>query len=144
MTAGTLHKDHFFRGKERLDYLESKLLKLAVEYGWHLAAWAVFSNHYHFVGSSREGSGTLKDFFDRTAQRDRDRVQPTGPKAEEASLAQFLGDPTDLRKVVSGAAELCASERGASRLGAGGKPIFLVISRLVREDSDSGTGQNDL
>ena len=63
VTAGTLYKEHFFRGKERLDYLESKLLELAAEYGWHLEAWAVFSNHYHFVGSSREGSGTLKDFL---------------------------------------------------------------------------------
>ena len=63
VTAGTLHKEHFFRGKERLDFLESKLLELAKEYGWHLEAWAVFSNHYHFVGSSREGSGTLKDFL---------------------------------------------------------------------------------
>ena len=63
VTAGTFHKEHFFRGKERLDLLESKLLELAKKYGWHLEAWAVFSNHYHFVGSSREGSGTLKDFL---------------------------------------------------------------------------------
>ena len=63
VTAETLYKEHFFRGKERLDYLESKVLELAAEYGWHLEAWAVFSNHYHFVGSSREGSGTLKDFL---------------------------------------------------------------------------------
>jgi len=63
VTAGTLHKEHFFRGKERLDLLESKLLELAKESGWQLEAWAVFSNHYHFVGSSQEGSGTLKDFL---------------------------------------------------------------------------------
>jgi putative transposase len=39
-----------FRGPERLDLLESQLLKLAQQYAVHLEAWAVFSNHYHFVG----------------------------------------------------------------------------------------------
>ncbi len=25
-------------------------MKVAQDFGWHLEAWAVFSNHYHFVG----------------------------------------------------------------------------------------------
>ena len=49
VTAGTLHKQHFFRGTERLDLLETQLLTLARQYGVQLEAWAVFSNHYHFV-----------------------------------------------------------------------------------------------
>ena len=32
--------------------LQRGLLKLAVEFGWQLEAWAVFPNHYHFVGHS--------------------------------------------------------------------------------------------
>ncbi len=54
VTAGTLQKEHLFRGPERLDLLETQLLALARQHGLHLEAWAVFSNHYHFVGHSTE------------------------------------------------------------------------------------------
>ena len=60
VTAGTLHKEHYFRGPERLDYLESKLLTLCKERGWQLEAWAVFSNHYHFVAHALPGCEELK------------------------------------------------------------------------------------
>ena len=39
----------------RLEWMkfESKsLAAVAEEFGWHVEAWAVFSNHYHFVGYS--------------------------------------------------------------------------------------------
>lgn len=49
VTASTLHKEHFFRGEERLTLLENKLLFLAKQREVTLEAWAVFSNHYHFV-----------------------------------------------------------------------------------------------
>lgn len=50
VTASTLHKEHFFRGEERLTLLENKLLHPAKLHEVMLEAWAVFSNHYHFVG----------------------------------------------------------------------------------------------
>ena len=49
VTSSTYEKAHHFRGAERLDCLERELLSLAKVYGWQLEAWAVFSNHYHFV-----------------------------------------------------------------------------------------------
>src|SRR6202011_4679721 len=49
VTAATLAKAHVFRGAERLDYLLNELQSQLKEAGWHLEAWAVFSNHYHFV-----------------------------------------------------------------------------------------------
>ncbi len=63
VTAATLHKEHYFRGEQRLDFLEEKLLELAPQYGWQLEAWAVFSNHYHFVGHSSESPTRLKEFL---------------------------------------------------------------------------------
>ena len=60
ITAGTLHKQHFFRGDDRLDYLEGRLLVLAKEFGWQIEAWAVFSNHYHFVAHAMAGCRSLK------------------------------------------------------------------------------------
>lgn len=63
VTAGTLHKEHFFRDAESLDFLESELLHKAKEYGWDLEAWAVFSNHYHFVGHALEDAESLRPFL---------------------------------------------------------------------------------
>jgi len=63
VTAGTLGKSHFFRDAELLDLLERELLAKAKAYQWQLEAWAVFSNHYHFVGQATEDSQTLKPFL---------------------------------------------------------------------------------
>ena len=54
VTAGTYLKKPLFRGPERLRYLCEMLLELAEKYQWQLQAWAVFPNHYHFVGLSPE------------------------------------------------------------------------------------------
>src|SRR5688572_21910891 len=54
VTVGTYHKDHHFRGAERLAVLHRGLLTVARDFGWRLEAWAVFSNHYHFVAHSPE------------------------------------------------------------------------------------------
>lgn len=52
VTASTLHKVHHFRGARRLGVLHRGLLTVARDFGWQLEAWAVFSNHYHFVAHS--------------------------------------------------------------------------------------------
>src|SRR5204862_392963 len=52
VTAGTYLKAHHFRGSDRLRVLHRGLLTVAQEYGWLFEAWAVFSNHYHFVAHS--------------------------------------------------------------------------------------------
>ena len=51
-TAATLYHAHHFRTKERLQVLHRGLLTVCAEFGWRLEAWAVFSNHYHFVAES--------------------------------------------------------------------------------------------
>ena len=52
VTAGTYLKQHHFCGKQRLAVLHRGLLTVARDFNWQLEAWAVFSNHYHFVGHS--------------------------------------------------------------------------------------------
>ena len=52
LTAGTYRKQHHFREAKRLNVLHRGLLTVARDFGWHLEAWAVFSNHYHFIGHS--------------------------------------------------------------------------------------------
>jgi putative transposase len=63
VTAGTYHKQHFFRGPDRLTLLESKLLAAAKRFGWQLEAWAVFSNHYHFVAHALPDCGKLGEML---------------------------------------------------------------------------------
>ena len=52
ITASTCQKVHHFRGATRLRVLHRGLLTVAKKYGWQLEAWAVFSNHYHFIAHS--------------------------------------------------------------------------------------------
>ncbi len=52
VTCGTYLKLHHFRNRERLSVLHRGLLTVARDFGWRLEAWAVFSNHYHFIGHS--------------------------------------------------------------------------------------------
>jgi putative transposase len=62
VTAATHGKAHHFRAAHRLEVLHRGLLTVAKAHGWHLEAWAVFSNHYHFVGyrpADPEGGTTL-------------------------------------------------------------------------------------
>ncbi len=56
VTAAAYLKAHHFRSRQRLDVLHRGLLKVACDFGWRLEAWAVFSNHYHFVGHSPTNS----------------------------------------------------------------------------------------
>ena len=62
VTASTLNKIHHFRTRERLTHLQAKLIELAQEFVIDLEAWAIFSNHYHFVGVSPQDPQTLKKF----------------------------------------------------------------------------------
>ena len=52
VTAATYLKLHHFRGAARLRVLQRGLLKVTQDFGWQIEAWAVFSNHYHFVAQS--------------------------------------------------------------------------------------------
>lgn len=52
VTAGTYLKQHHFRTPEQLDALQCGLLSVARDFSWKIEAWAVFSNHYHFVAHS--------------------------------------------------------------------------------------------
>jgi putative transposase len=65
VTAGTLHKRHYFDTPIKRDLLERLLLSLAKESGWQLEAWAVFANHYHIVARGDPNSADLGAFLHR-------------------------------------------------------------------------------
>jgi putative transposase len=63
VTAGTYHKQHYFAGPNRLEQFQAESLAVAAEHGWQLEAWAVFSNHYHFVAHMSAQAADLKVFI---------------------------------------------------------------------------------
>lgn len=52
VTASTCQKACYFCSAKRLQVLHRGLLTVTGKFGWQLEAWAVFSNHYHFVAHS--------------------------------------------------------------------------------------------
>ena len=65
VTGGTYLRAHHFGGADRLTLLRDTLLQLARDYEWELQAWAVFSNHYHFIALSPERSSRLRSMIQR-------------------------------------------------------------------------------
>jgi putative transposase len=65
VTAGTYQKLPHWNTPERRDFLFDALFMCAAEFGWQLQAWAVLSNHYHFLASSPEDPGTLRKFLSK-------------------------------------------------------------------------------
>jgi len=67
VTSATYGKAHVFRQASVLRDLQAGLLRYAARYRWRLEAWAVFSNHYHFIGHSPDeeigGAKTLSRFL---------------------------------------------------------------------------------
>lgn len=59
VTCGTYKKLHLLNTPSRLSFVQEALFDIAEEYKWRLQAWAVLSNHYHFVASSPENPETL-------------------------------------------------------------------------------------
>ena len=72
VTAATLYHAHHFRTRERLEVLHRGLLTVCASFRWRLEAWAVFSNHYHFVahapGTAESLSTMLGELHEKTAK----------------------------------------------------------------------------
>ncbi len=63
VTAGTLNKEHLFASPKQRTLLEGLLLSRSKQHQWQLEAWAIFSNHYHYVVRGNPGSTNLREFI---------------------------------------------------------------------------------
>ncbi len=68
VTCGTLNKDFIFNTPERMDEFQALLFKYADKFGWRLQAWAIISNHYHWIGLSPETENSAESLRILTAQ----------------------------------------------------------------------------
>lgn len=60
VTAGTYEKLPHLHTDDRKDLIQNTLFACANEFKWDLRAWAILSNHYHFIASASESSLPLK------------------------------------------------------------------------------------
>ena len=60
ITCGTYQKAHFLNTPEKLDAFRVLLFACLDEVEWELHAWAILSNHYHFIASSPSDPGSLR------------------------------------------------------------------------------------
>lgn len=60
VTSGTYRKQPLLHSPERLTLVRDLLFEYADKHRWALHAWAVLSNHYHFVAASPDDPSTLK------------------------------------------------------------------------------------
>jgi len=65
ITASTLYKQRIFTTPDKLRQLQNILFEVMLAYGWKLQAWALFSNHYHFIACSPEDGTTMKRLIQR-------------------------------------------------------------------------------
>ncbi|MGJ8643559.1 MAG: transposase [Luteolibacter sp.] len=81
VTASTFHREQIFTSPEKLDAVTGLLIETSERFGWTLRAWAVFSNHYHFLAQSPDSGGeTLRDWlkiFHRSAAIEINRIDQT-------------------------------------------------------------------
>lgn len=63
VTAGTYLKFPYLNSPGRLDMTLDKLFLCAEKFGWDLQAWAVMSNHYHFVAIPPLDPSSLRRFI---------------------------------------------------------------------------------
>ncbi len=52
LTARAADQQDLLMEDEMKEWFQETLFSVANEFGWTLEAWAIFSNHYHFIGHS--------------------------------------------------------------------------------------------
>ncbi|MDO8752376.1 MAG: transposase [Anaerolineales bacterium] len=66
VTGAILHKQHILSENAKKEFFLKTLLEKAERLGWAMQAWAVLSNHYHFVAQAPENALTLEKLIKQT------------------------------------------------------------------------------
>jgi putative transposase len=131
VTAGTYQKAHRFRGPDRLKLLQDQLLSLALQYGWQLQAWAVFSNHYHFVALSPDNRSSLRQMISHLHTTTAHELNRLDGCEGRKIWFQYWDAHLTVRAILPGSAELRAPEPGAAWSGEGRDRLSVVLCWVV-------------
>ena len=134
-------KLHHFRSASRLEVLHRGLLKLAARSGWELEAWAVFSNHYHFVARSPEHEPTAQGLVAMLSELHK-KTSEWVNRLDAAPGRQVWFNYWDTRLTFqrSYLARLNYVHQNPARVGCGSQPVSLVLGAMVRAHGLGGPG----
>jgi putative transposase len=130
VTAGTYRKEHLLDTGARRDIVLSALFRLSKQYGWQLEAWAVLSNHYHFVGRTAQPATSLQGFI-KHLHTETARILNTRDKTPRRRIWFNYWDTKLTFEKSSCSAPLRASKSGQAPRGLGGKHVSLVLCLVV-------------
>lgn len=65
VTAGVYQKSMILNSPDKRSIVLSLLFRYAEQFRWHLQAWAIMGNHYHFVAVSPANAKSLRDLISR-------------------------------------------------------------------------------
>jgi len=60
VTAGIYLKQMLLNSPDKLSCILGLIFKYAIQFEWHLQAWAVMRNHYHFIAVSPRNAESLR------------------------------------------------------------------------------------
>jgi len=63
VTAGAFQKEHYFQSPAIRALICQTLFEMSERFKWQLEAWAVLTNHYHFIARAPGDARTLVDFI---------------------------------------------------------------------------------
>ena len=132
VTAGTHAKFGHFHSSERLRLVHDGLHQVAEEYGWRLQAWAVLSNHYHFVASSPDDPSTLRKMLGKLHTFTGKAVNEQDSMPGRKVWHQYWDTRLTFEAIVSGAIELRSSKPGPSSYRDACDSVPLVFGSSVR------------
>ena len=65
VSCGTHNKEQLLNTPNKMNLVQGQLFSCATEFGWDLQAWAILSNHYHFIASSPDDPTTLRKMISK-------------------------------------------------------------------------------
>lgn len=60
VTARARQERHLLHSPKRRDWFQEAFQRCVLEFGWRLEAWAILSNHYHWIGQSPVREDTVQ------------------------------------------------------------------------------------
>ncbi len=90
VTCGTYQKAHFLNTPDRLDMFRHLFFSCITEAEWDLHAWAILSNHYHFIASSPKDPSSLRRMLSKLHTLSAREINAQDGKAGRKVWFQFF------------------------------------------------------
>lgn len=131
ITTGTYKKLPHLSSPERLDFFQAALFRYASEFGWDLRAWAVLSNHYHFIAASPSDPATLRKFLGKLHGQTAKQLNRWDKADGRKVWFQFWDSHITFERSYLARLNVRASEPSIARRCSSGRKLQMVFRRVV-------------